>query len=100
MTLRGQSENDCFEKVTRSVVVENPDGLHLRGATQFVEIAQTFTAEIKISHETAERASDGKSILDLLVLGAGCGTEITITARGKDAAAAVERLARCIAELE
>ena len=79
---------------TRSVIVVNPQGFHARPAHLFVKLAATFTCQVEIvkGHEVI----NGKSILDLLTLGAGNGTTLTIRASGPDSESAVEALAKLI----
>jgi phosphotransferase system HPr (HPr) family protein len=67
------------------------DGLHLRAAERFVTTANRFEAEIRLMHEG--RAVNGKSILDLVTLGAECGTQMVLEACGPDAASAARALA-------
>jgi len=59
-----------------------------------MKLAMTFQANVEIlkGNETI----NGKSILDLLTLGAGNGTTLTLRASGPDAQAAVEALAQFI----
>jgi phosphocarrier protein HPr len=79
---------------TRSVTVVNPQGFHARPAHLFMKVAESFPCRVEIlkGNETI----NGKSILDLLTLGAGNGTTLTLRASGPDAEAAVEALARLV----
>ena len=79
---------------SRSVTVCNELGLHARAAARFVQVAARFQSHIRIGHEA--KMMDGKSILGVLLLAAGCGTALTITADGSDEGAAVEALARLV----
>ena len=72
------------------VVVENSLGLHARPASQFVKTACQFAAEITIGREG--HVSDGKSIIGVLMLGAGPGSTLSLTARGNDAQQALQAL--------
>jgi phosphocarrier protein HPr len=74
----------------------NKVGLHARPASKFVQTAARFTSKITVSHRT--RTGNAKSILDVLKLGAVGGTEITITAEGEDAEAALAALKGLVAE--
>lgn len=76
----------------RIVTVINPEGLHARPADMLVRTASKFTAEIMIGKDS--EFVDCKSILSLLTLGAAQGTELTLTARGDDAAAALQSIAQ------
>jgi phosphocarrier protein len=81
--------------VSRSVVIRGALGLHARPAARFVKLASSFAAEIEV---TAKGITvSGRSIMGLMMLGAGDGTELALTARGPDAAAAVDALCRFVA---
>ena len=67
----------------RRIKITNPNGLHARPATSFVKMAIKFSSEIFVSTENKEKVN-GKSVIDLLTLGAKNGTEILITAKGED----------------
>ena len=79
---------------TRSVIVINPQGFHARPAHLFVKLAASFACQVEIVK--GNEVINGKSILDLLTLGAGNGTTLTLRASGQDANAAVEALAQLI----
>jgi phosphotransferase system enzyme I (PtsI) len=68
----------------------NVDGLHARPATRFAKTANQFTSEIKVSAKHKE--ANGKSVIELLTLGAERGTDIRITATGPDAHEALRAL--------
>lgn len=74
----------------RKVKISNSNGMHARPATKFAEIANKYTSEIRI--KTKNKEVDGKSIIDLLTLGAENGTEIIIYAKGTDATEAMDAL--------
>lgn len=73
-----------------SVEIKNADGLHMRPAMQFVDIANQFQADISVSNN--ENTVDGKSIMQMSMLAATCGTKLKITAQGSDAEQAVQAL--------
>jgi phosphocarrier protein HPr len=79
---------------TRSVLVLNPQGFHARPAHLFVKLAGSFQCQVEIVK--GNEIINGKSILDLLTLGAGNGTTLTLRANGPDAEAAVEALAKLV----
>lgn len=84
------------DPVRRSVRICNERGLHARPAAKIVKLADTFTAETTISHD-GERVS-ARSIMGLLMLGAGPGVEVEVAATGPDAFAAVAALVKLIGE--
>jgi len=77
--------------------IKNADGLHMRPAMQFVDVANRFDAEITVSN--AENAVDGKSIMQMSMLAATCGTKLNVKAQGTDAKEALEAL-RELVEVE
>jgi phosphotransferase system HPr (HPr) family protein len=74
----------------RNVPLLHRTGLHLRAAGRFAETANKFKATIYLT--AVGRRINGKSVLDLLTLGAGPGTDLTIEADGQDAEQAVNDL--------
>jgi phosphocarrier protein len=80
--------------VVRQVEICNKRGLHARASAKFVQIAEQYDAEVKVTrgHETV----GGTSIMGLMMLAAGPGTTITIEAAGPQAAQAVEALAALV----
>ena len=79
---------------SRRVIVVNEQGLHMRPLDIFVRRANQFHADIRVIKET-ERA-DGKSLLDIMTLGAEKGCELLIEARGLDAEAALAALVELV----
>ena len=80
--------------VQKTVVISNPQGLHARPAELLVRLAMQFESDVEVIRD-GQRV-DAKSILNVLTLGAGQGTEITLQAQGADAQEAVEALVRLI----
>jgi phosphocarrier protein len=77
-----------------SVVVVNQLGMHARAAARFVHLATRFEAHVKVARDSREM--DGKSIMGLLLLAAGRGTSITITAHGNDEGDAIAALSALV----
>ena len=77
-----------------NVTIQNRLGLHARPAMSFVDTANSFTSDIRI--HKGDQAVDGKSIMQLMMLAATQGTELTITADGPDADAAIGALQQLI----
>ena len=75
----------------RQVEIKNYLGLHVRPAMKFVELASKYQCEVRVRHNNDE--FNGKSLLELTMMAAECGTRLEVVARGPDAAAAVEALA-------
>jgi phosphocarrier protein len=72
------------------VEIKNADGLHMRPAMQFVDIASQFNSDITVSN--VENSVDGKSIMQMSMLAATCGTKLKVKAEGMDAQQAVDAL--------
>jgi len=68
----------------------NTRGLHARASAKFVKLASSFEAEIHVTRDGT--TVDARSIMGLLMLGAGNGCSIDISAEGADAAEAIEAL--------
>ncbi|MFW5751319.1 MAG: HPr family phosphocarrier protein [Planctomycetota bacterium] len=77
-----------------SVVLDNKMGLHARPSTQIATIAGRYDCDVRISKDGLE--VDAKSVLELLMLAAECGSELVISADGPNAEAAVEELKEII----
>ena len=78
----------------RTCLIANRRGLHARAAAKFVKTASRFDADIAVCCN-GTRVS-GLSILGLMMLAAGPGTEIEIETAGSDAAAALAALVRLV----
>jgi len=76
------------------ISILNALGLHARAAAKFVHTAGRFTAHIRVAR--GEREVDGKSIMGLLLLAAGQGSAIRITADGPDEVEAIAALCALI----
>ncbi|HOV77611.1 MAG TPA: HPr family phosphocarrier protein [Sedimentisphaerales bacterium] len=70
--------------------IRNADGLHMRPAMQFVDLASRFDCEVSVSN--GQTAADGKSIMQMSMLAATCGTRLKVRAEGPDAEKAIEAL--------
>ena len=77
-------------EVRRSVRVVNAQGLHARPCHSIVSTALRFQSELRIRGRGRE--VNGKSILELMTLSAGPGTELELCARGVDAEAMLQAL--------
>lgn len=75
-------------------LIGNRRGLHARAAAKFVKTASGFDADVAVTCN-GTRVS-GLSILGLMMLAAGPGTEIRIETAGSDAAAALAALVRLV----
>ena len=74
------------------VKILNKLGLHARPAMTFAEKASEFSSAIVVRRTDSNDTVDGKSIMQILMLAATCGTELEISAEGEDAKAALAAL--------
>ena len=73
--------------VSRKYTIHSKVGLHARPASMLVKTANEYESRVHIRTEDME--VDAKSILSVMVLGAGCGEEIEIIVDGPDEEAAM-----------
>lgn len=78
------------------VEIKNTDGLHMRPAMQFVDIANQFKCDISVSNE--QTSVDGKSIMQISMLAATVGSKLNIKAEGPDAQEALDALKKLVEE--
>jgi len=79
----------------RAVEILNERGLHARASAKFVKLAATFDAEVTVSKDGA--TVDARSIMGLMMLAAGPGTTIQVSAKGADAQQALDALEALVA---
>lgn len=78
-----------------TATIVNERGLHARAAAKFVKLVDGF--DVTITVERGGTAVDGRSIMGLMMFGAGPGTELLLTASGAEAEAAMAALIDLIA---
>ena len=78
------------QKIEKEITIINRLGLHARPAAMFVRIASRYRSEIWVEKEGEQ--INGKSIMGLMMLAAGQGSKLVISAKGRDAEAAVNEL--------
>lgn len=74
----------------RTVTICNQRGLHARASAKFVAEVANHDAQVRVARDAEEVSAD--SIMELLMLAAGPGTQITIKADGPDAEAVLNAL--------
>jgi phosphocarrier protein HPr len=76
--------------IVRVLRISNQKGLHARASAKFVQTVEKFDVDVQVSrgHETV----GGTSIMGLMMLAAGPGTEITVVASGPERAEVVAAL--------
>ena len=78
----------------KKIVISNKLGLHARAAAKFVRIAAGFQSEIMIN--SGNNKVSGKSIMGIMMLAAGKGTEIDLVTVGPDEDEAITALENLI----
>lgn len=73
--------------VVSTVKLLNKYGLHQRPAMKVIETAGRFTSDIFLIKE--DKRCNAKSIIDVIMLAAECGSELGVEANGSDADEAV-----------
>jgi phosphocarrier protein len=81
-------------EASRTVRVAAADGLHARPCARIAATAQASASTVRL--EAGGATADARSVLDLLMLAAGGGSELTVRAQGPDAEAVVDRIARIV----
>ncbi len=81
--------------VRRTVEIINERGLHARASAKFVKLASDFDAEVRVSRDGS--TVDARSIMGLMMLAAGVGSEVEIEADGPQAEAVIDALAGLVA---
>lgn len=80
------------------VVIRNRLGLHARAAARLVRVANLYQSAVRLERVDGSHSADAKSILSVLMLAAGFGTELRAVAEGVDEEKAISALCELIAE--
>lgn len=78
------------QRVEKTLTIQNKLGLHARPAAMFVRIANRFACDVWVEKDGEE--VNGKSIMGLMMLAAGCGSNLRVSAVGEDANEAIREL--------
>lgn len=79
--------------ITSTITICNKAGLHARAAARMVSVSSQFNSSIKVGQD---KLVDGKSILSLMMLAAGKGTELNIIIDGEDEHEALEAIVELV----
>ena len=82
----------------RRVVIRNRLGLHARAAARLVRVANSYQSVARLERIDGSHSADAKSILSVLMLAAGFGTELRAIVHGEDEDEAISALCTLIAE--
>jgi len=81
--------------VSREIPIINKRGLHARASAKFVQMVERFNAEVWVTR--GGETVGGTSIMGLMMLSAGPGTSIVVSAIGPEAQAAVDAITELVA---
>ena len=81
--------------VSREIPIINKRGLHARASAKFVQMVERFNAEVWVTR--GGETVGGTSIMGLMMLSAGPGTTIIVSAIGPEAQAAVDAITELVA---
>jgi phosphotransferase system HPr (HPr) family protein len=76
----------------RSVSIDNALGLHARAAAKLVRLANTFSSTITLTRDDGSATANGKDILSVLQLAAGCGVRVSVSVDGVDEQIAIQQI--------
>jgi phosphocarrier protein len=80
----------------RTLQIVNVRGLHARASRKLAELALRYD-DTAITVRREEDSADARSLMDLMMLGAGLGSEIEVEAEGARAAEALDAIEALIA---
>ena len=82
------------DKSYRVLKICNKRGLHARASAKFVQVAENFDAEIRVSKDG--HVVGGTSIMGLMMLAASDGCEIRVSVTGQDSEKALHALEKLV----
>jgi phosphocarrier protein HPr len=86
------------ETLRQKVRIANLQGMHIRPASAFVELARRFQSSVFVTKDR-QRVDGKNSPLELLLLGALQGTELELEVSGPDAREAMKALVEFLEQL-
>jgi phosphocarrier protein HPr len=99
----GNGDDDCAPDaddptgaLVREIPITNQRGLHARAAARLVQTVEKFDAEVSVSR--CGETVGGTSIMGILMLSAGIGSSIRVTAKGREATAVLDAIAQLCAD--
>lgn len=80
----------------KELLIVNKRGLHARASAKFVQTVEAFDADIRVSKDGV--TVGGTSIMGLMMLAAGPGSYVTVSASGNQATEALGTIEALIAD--
>ncbi|MBE2180342.1 MAG: HPr family phosphocarrier protein [Chthoniobacterales bacterium] len=96
MGILAKKQGAAAQRMTRELVIQNRYGLHARPAALFVKTSNRFKAEVWVEKDGEE--VNGKSIMGLMMLAAGHGSKLKVSAAGADAAKFLDEIEELVAK--
>lgn len=84
------------DPIRRTLPIVNEKGLHARASAKFVEMVERFDASAQVTRDGMTVSGD--SIMGLLMLAAGRGSEIALAVSGAEAQALADALTELVAQ--
>lgn len=81
--------------LARELPILNKRGLHARASAKFVQMVERFDAELTVTR--GGESVSGTSIMGLMMLSAGIGTSIIVSATGREAQQALDAITELVA---
>ena len=81
--------------LSRELLITNKRGLHARASAKFVQLVERFNAEVWVTR--GGETVGGTSIMGLMMLAAGPGTTVVVSAKGEEAQQALDAIAELVA---
>ena len=76
--------------IKTNITISNKLGLHARASAKFTKLASSFQSDVFLTRK--DRRVNAKSIMGVMMLAAGIGTEVEIETNGSDEQAALDAL--------
>lgn len=95
MGILSRKQTEAGKRLTRELVILNRYGLHARPAALFVKTSNRFKAEVWVEKDGEE--VNGKSIMGLMMLAAGHGSKLKVSAAGADAEKFLDEIEQLVA---
>lgn len=80
--------------LSKTVRIVNKLGLHARPSARIVQVASKFKSDVTLEKDGTP--VNGKSIMGVMMLAAGMGSEVTITVQGVDEEEALKKLSEVL----
>ena len=88
------NDSETDSKCCKDLVILNKLGMHARPSARFVKVSNRYKSEIVVEKDGEQ--VNGKSIMGLMMLAAGQGSKLRVTAEGPDAQQAINDLEQLV----